>query len=164
MVHRRGASRSINAVRRKARIRRAFARSIRAGCALCLAGLSLSNAPADNPPASAFDPVAVRIRLADVESGTPARDANYRLAKGLLRCRSPLDGSFDGLVAAATGVVGTDRFEHMLTDIVAVGNGDVTVAMIFRTRDRRGFDIVRQARASIDLASCNASNLSMFSA
>ncbi|MEE4315884.1 MAG: hypothetical protein V2I74_02770 [Erythrobacter sp.] len=84
-----------------------------------------------------------------------------RLVNALTRCRSSLDGSFSELVNATTEMVGSGEFEHIVTDITAVDGSTASVAMIFRARGRRGLNVVREARASIDLASCSASDISL---
>lgn len=163
-VHRRSADRSLNAVRHRARILRNITMSIRALCALSLAGLSLSNAPAQDfaGPQPASD--SLRIALADVQAISASTPDGSRFVNGLTRCRSSLDGSFSELVDAARGAFGSREFSHIVTDVTASQGSSASVAMIFRTRGPRGMPVVREARATIDLATCAASDISVVSA
>ena len=161
---RRGTDRSINAVCRRYRIRRAIAGSLRTAGALCVAGLSLSNAPAGEHAGPSRLAGEVRIALADVRSEAASLAAPSRPGASLVGCRSHLDGSFSALIDAASARVGAGQFTHIVTDITRVEGATAKVAMIYQSRDGRGRTVVREARASIDLASCNAADLSVPSA
>jgi len=152
VVHRRSSNRSINAVLRANRVRQALARALRAGGILCLAGLSLSNAPLASPGN-------VRIALAEVAAMPAPTGANARLARDLRQCRSQLDGSFRSLVEAVAPAGGDGDFAHIATDMLRVDGAEVTVVMLFRTGSDEGVFTTRQASASIDLASCRASQV-----
>ncbi|OBV09862.1 hypothetical protein [Erythrobacter dokdonensis] len=126
-----------------------------------MASLSLSNAPAGQTAGPLPASGSLRIALADVQRVSASAPGGSRLVNALTRCRSSLDGSFSELVNATTEVVGSGEFEHIVTDITAVDGSTASVAMIFRARGQRGLNVVREARASIDLASCSASDISL---
>ena len=133
--------------------------SFRAACALCVAGLSLSNAPAErlggSPPASD----SLRIALADVRDISSSVPGSARFVNELTRCRSSLDGSFSELVDSTSVTFGAREFEHIVTDVIAGEGSSARVAMIFRTRGPKGLMVMREVRANIDLATCAASDI-----
>lgn len=103
----------------------------------------------------------MRISLADVRNAVlPVSDLS-RQGERLILCRSSIDGSFSELVDIITETVGASEFAHIVTDIISVKGTKASVAMIFQARNARGLTIVREARASIDLGSCAASDVSI---
>ncbi|WP_273678894.1 hypothetical protein [Erythrobacter fulvus] len=101
----------------------------------------------------------MRISLADVRNDIlPVSDLS-RQGERLILCRSSIDGSFSELVDTTTETVGAGEFVHIVTDIISVEGKTASVAMIFQARNARGLTIIREARASIDLRSCAASDL-----
>ncbi|MDC8755685.1 hypothetical protein OIK40_13625 [Erythrobacter sp. sf7] len=158
-VLRRRVDGSINAARRRHRAQRAFAQSIRVAGAICVAGLSLSNASPQDTVRPLLAEQQVRISLADVRNDIlPVSDLS-RQGERLILCRSSIDGSFSELVDTTTETVGAGEFVHIVTDIISVEGKTASVAMIFQARNARGLTIIREARASIDLRSCAASDL-----
>lgn len=160
-VLKRNRDHSLHRAWRKHCAQQSVAQSIRTGCILGAGLLCLSNAP----PEMQARPVAmsgeIQISIQSDRSENSYADGTGRMVGRALRCRSSTDGSFRELVDAVQQKVSATQVEHIVTDIFRVGDSELAVVMMYKTKDWRGLEVVREARAAMDLTTCTPSDLSV---